>query len=365
MVTAPGQWHAPDDELHASRPGDGQLHGIAGSWEQHIGDRNGQGGVHGTGHGRAGRDDWTRRRAGPARTARLNANDASSRQEVPALAFKTKPEPRSARRAEPGTTDGVGRSGHRPRTQPPLDLASSTAVLEAATFPATEPDQSSRRRRRRSRAPSTRSPSSRNGRPLHNLDANNTSHKKRRTLPAEGHKDAELPVSSRSGSGSVGSRGSGPQSRCKSGAGASARDGIDVRAARPVRTDDGRPEPTHNVRTRPLLRPRRLTPPLDPPFSLPPGAGGRSVLVAEDLVGVSTGKELAGWTQPLVDALLLWFQSKGSNRASPEYATAVLSSFWSDVFCCRRPCSRSFSTHDVDTSGRTMDAARALFAAGG
>ena len=87
--------------------------------------------------------------------------------------------------------------------------------------------------------------------------------------------------------------------------------------------------------------------------------------MAEDLVGVSTGTELAGWTQPLVDALLLWLQSKVSNRASPDYATAVLSSFWSDVFCCRRPCSRSLPTHDVDTSGRTMDAARALFAAGG
>jgi len=57
MVAAPGQWHAPDDEPHASRPGDGQLHGISGTWEQHIGDRNGQGGVHGTVHGRAGRDD--------------------------------------------------------------------------------------------------------------------------------------------------------------------------------------------------------------------------------------------------------------------------------------------------------------------
>jgi len=77
------------------------------------------------------------------------------------------------------------------------------------------------------------------------------------------------------------------------------------------------------------------------------------------------GTELAGWTQPLVDALLLWLQSKVSNRASPEYATADLSSFWSDLFCCRRPCSRSLSTHDLDTSGRTVDAARALVAAGG
>jgi len=87
-----------------------------------------------------------------------------------------------------------------PQTQPYLDWATATAVLEAPLFPVTEPDQSARQRRCKSMAPSTRSPSSRISRPLHVLDANNTSHKKRRTLPAKGHEDSELPISSTSGS---------------------------------------------------------------------------------------------------------------------------------------------------------------------
>ena len=87
--------------------------------------------------------------------------------------------------------------------------------------------------------------------------------------------------------------------------------------------------------------------------------------MSEDLVGESAGTYLSGWTQALVDALLMWLQSKVSNRALPKYATAVLSSFWSDVFCYRRPDSRYLSTHGVETSGRTMDASRALVFAGG
>jgi len=167
MVAAVGQWHAPDVDPHASRPGDGQLHGIAGPWEQDTGDRDGRGGVHGTVKERAVRDDWTRLRAGPSCTAPLNANDVSSCDEIPAPALDTMPEPRSARRAEPGTTDRVGRSGHPLRTQQTMDWASSTAVLEALTFPATEPRQSAWQYRSKSRDPSTRSPSIRRGRPLH------------------------------------------------------------------------------------------------------------------------------------------------------------------------------------------------------
>ena len=137
MVPAREQWHAPDYVPHASRLGDGRLHAIFGTREQHIGDRNGQGGVHGAVHGRAGRDDWTRRRAGSSCTARLNANDVSSHEDVPVPAVNTMPEPLSAHRPKQGTADGLGRSGHRPRAHPPLDWVSSAAVLEAATLPAT------------------------------------------------------------------------------------------------------------------------------------------------------------------------------------------------------------------------------------